>query len=70
MSKVESLTIDDNWKVSVFSHEPDLRYASVMATEAVKIPAERSVIDIQNLEQELAQQRNQLAYNQQQQQIR
>ena len=41
-----------------------------MATEAVKIPAERSVIDIQNLEQELAQQRNQLAYNQQQQQIR
>ncbi len=70
MSKVESLTIDDNWKVSVFSHEPDLRYASVMATEAVKIPAERSIIDIQNSEQELAQQRNQLAYNQQQQQIK
>ena len=70
MSKVESLTIDDNWKVSVFSHEPDLRYASVMANEAAKIPAERNVIDIQNLEQELAQQRNQLAYNQQQQQIR
>ena len=39
MSKVESLTIDDNWKVSIFSHEPDLRYASVMASDAVKIPA-------------------------------
>lgn len=40
MSKVESLTIDDKWEVSVFSHEPDLRYASVMAHDAVKVSAE------------------------------
>ena len=65
MSKVESLTIDDNWKVSIFSHEPDLRYASVMASDAVKIPAEQSMLNIQNSEQELAQQRNnQIAQNQ------
>ena len=66
MSKVESLTIDDKWKVSVFSHEPDLRYASVMAHDAVKISAEQSMLNIQNTEQELAQQRNnQMAQNQQ-----
>ena len=65
MSKVESLTIDDNWKVSIFSHEPDLRYASLMASDAVKIPAEQSMLNIQNSEQELAQQRNnQIAQNQ------
>ncbi len=66
MSKVESLTIDDNWKVSIFSHEPDLRYASVMAHDAVKVSAEQSMLNIQNTEQELAQQRNnQMAQNQQ-----
>ena len=66
MSKVESLTIDDKWEVSVFSHEPDLRYASVMAHDAVKVSAEQSMLNIQNTEQELAQQRNnQVAQNQQ-----
>ena len=67
MSRVESVNVDLNENsVAIFSHEPDLRYASVMAHDAVKISAEQSMLNIQNTEQELAQQRNnQMAQNQQ-----
>ena len=53
MSRVESLRIDEheNWKVSAFSHEPDLRMASVLANNVVQTPAHESMDKIQQVEQ-------------------
>lgn len=53
MSRVESLRIDvdENWKVYAFSHEPDLRMASVLANNVVQTPAHESMEKIQQVEQ-------------------
>ena len=58
MSRVESLRIDvdENWKVTAFSHEPNLRMASVLANNVVQIPARESMDRIQQVEQDWQQQ--------------
>ena len=55
MSRVESLKIDadENWKVSAFSHEPNLRIASVFANDVVQTPAHKSIDKVQQVEQGL-----------------
>ena len=55
MSRVESLKIDadKNWKVSAFSHEPNLRIASVFANDVVQTPAHKSIDKVQQVEQGL-----------------
>ena len=52
MSRVESLKIDadENWKVSAFSHEPNLRIASVFANDVVQTPAHKSIDKVQQVE--------------------
>ena len=52
MSRVESLKIDadKNWKVSAFSHEPNLRIASVFANDVVQTPAHKSIDKVQQVE--------------------
>ena len=53
MGRGESLRndCDENWKVSAFSHEPDLRMASVLANNVVQTPAHESMDKIQQVEQ-------------------
>lgn len=55
MSRVESLKIDadKNWKVSAFSHEPNLRIASVFANDVVQTPAHKIIDKVQQVEQGL-----------------
>ena len=65
ISKVDSLSIDvdNNWRVSVFSHEPDLRIASVFANEVAQIPARESMDKIQQIEQDRQQEEMQRRMN-------
>ena len=57
MRKVDNLSMseqDKEMKISIFSYEPDLRYANVMANEVANIPARENMKQILQVEQNIA----------------
>ena len=57
MRKVDNLSMseqDKELEISIFSYEPDLRYANVMANEVANIPARENMKQILQVEQNIA----------------
>ena len=57
MRQVDNLSMseqDKEMKISIFSYEPDLRYANVMANEVANIPARENMKQILQVEQNIA----------------
>lgn len=57
MRRVDNLSMseqDKELEISIFSYEPDLRYANVMANEVANIPARENMKQILQVEQNIA----------------
>ena len=71
MSRVESVNVDlDGNSVTIFSHEPDLRYAEMQLDTATKTPAHESTLQVAQAENTLAREQAERQFNQNQSQGR
>ena len=67
MSRVESVNVDLNENsVTIFSHEPDLRYAEMQLDTATKTPAHESTLQVAQAENTLAREQAEQQFNQNQ----